>query len=186
MTASLCLLAASCLVIGVWPTYFVQTAFQVSQVIPLLEGFDCGQFLPIMTNIARTAALFLLLFIAVTLLRKLLYSGKEVTRSGTWGCGFTQPTVRMQYTGTSYGDTIVDFFRPFVQVRKKYSGIHKIFPGKTTYQSHVEDISELGLTSFLVRPVLFLLGKLRWIQHGYIQLYIAYIVLAIVIMLILL
>ena len=184
MGTALCLLAASCLIIGIWPYYFVQAAFQASQAIPLISDFSATSFMPIMTNIARTAALFLLLFIIVAVLRKLLYVGKEVTKSGTWGCGFTQPTVRMQYTGTSYADTMVGFFRPFIRVQKRYSGIDKIFPGKTTYSSHVHDTSEIGLQMFLVRPVLYLLSKLRWIQHGNIQLYIGYIVLAIIIMLI--
>jgi len=184
MGTALSLLAAACLVIGVWPDYFVQAAFQASQAIPLVSDYTTTAFMPIITNIARTAALFLFLFIVVAVLRRLLYVGKEVTRSGTWGCGFTQPTVRMQYTGTSYADTMVEFFRPFIRVQKKYSGINKIFPGKTTYSSHIHDTSEIGLNTFVVRPVLYLLGKLRWIQHGNIQLYIGYIVLAIVVMLI--
>ncbi len=184
MGLALSLLAVACLVIGVWPDYFVQAAFHATRAIPLVADFEATQFMPIMTNITRTAVLFLVLFVFVAIFRRLLYVGKEVTRSGTWGCGFTQPTARMQYTGTSYADTIVDFFRPFVRVQKNYSGIHKIFPGKTTYSSHVHDTSEIGLNTFVVRPVLFLLGKLRWIQHGNIQLYIGYIVLAIVAMLI--
>jgi hydrogenase-4 component B len=184
MGISLSLLAAACLVIGVWPAYFVPAAFRVTQAIPLVAEFEPSQFMPIMTNISRTAALFLLLFIIIAVIRRMLYLGKEVTSSGTWGCGFTQPTVRMQYTGTSYADTMVDFFRPFIRVEKKYSGINKIFPGKTNYSSHIEDTSELGLTNFIVQPILFLLGKLRWIQHGNIQLYIGYIVLAIIAMLI--
>lgn len=184
MGTALVLLAISCLVIGVWPYYFVEAAFQATQVIPLVSDYSSVAFMPIMTNIARTAALFLLLFIIVAVFRRLLYVGKEVTRSGTWGCGFTQPTVRMQYTGTSYADTIVEFFRPFLQVKKKYSGIDTIFPGKTTYSSQVHDTSENGLTVFIVQPILYVLGKLRWIQHGNIQLYIGYIVLTIVVMLI--
>ncbi len=178
------LLAALCLGIGIWPAHFVQVAFEASRAIPLLANYEPTQFMPIMTNISRTVILFFLLFFGITLLRKLFYVGKEVTSSGTWGCGFTQPTARMQYTGTSYGDSIVDFFRPFIRVEKKYSEIDKIFPGKTTYSSHVHDSSEIGMNTFLVRPVLYLLNKLRWIQHGNIQLYIGYIVLAIVVMLI--
>ena len=184
MGAALSLLAAACLVIGLWPDYFVQAAFQATQAIPLVADFENTSFMPILTNIARTAALFVLLFIIVAVIRRVLYFGKEVTSSGTWGCGFTQPTVRMQYTGTSYADTMVDFFRPFIRVKKKYSGINTTFPGKTTYSSQIEDTSELGLTNFIVQPILFLLGKLRWIQHGNIQLYIGYIVLAIITMLI--
>jgi len=184
MGTALSVLAASCLIIGVWPYHFVQAAFLVTQAIPLVSDYTTAEFMPLMTNISRTAALFILLFIIVTVLRKIFYIGKEVTKSGTWGCGFTQPTVRMQYTGTSYADSIVDFFRPFIRVQKNYSGINKIFPGKTTYSSHTHDTSEIGLNIFVVRPVLYLLSKLRWIQHGNIQLYIGYIVLAIVVMLI--
>ncbi|MCF8055130.1 MAG: hydrogenase [Desulfocapsa sp.] len=184
MGTALSILAASCLIIGVWPDYFVQAAFKASQAVPMISDFAPTSFMPIMTSIARTAALFLLLFILVAVLRKLLYTGKEITKSGTWGCGFTQPTVRMQYTGTSYADSMVDFFRPFIRVQKKYSGINKIFPGKTTYSSQIHDISEIGLNIFIVRPILYLISKLRWIQHGNIQLYIGYIVLAIVVMLI--
>ncbi len=184
MGAALSILAASCLIIGVWPDYFVQAAFKASQAIPLVADFAPDSFMPIMTNIARTAALFLLFFVAVVLLRKILYAGKEITRSGTWGCGFTQPTVRMQYTATSYADSMVAFFRPFIQVQKKYSGIDKIFPGKTTYSSEIHDTSEIGLNRFIVRPIVYALSKLRWIQHGNIQLYIGYIVLTIVVMLI--
>ncbi len=178
------LVAALCLTVGIWPHYFVQAAFLATRTIPLVSDYTATSFMPIMTNIAHTGTLFLLLFIIITVFRRLLYIGKEVTSSGTWGCGFTRPTVRMQYTGTSYADTMIDFFRPFIRVKKKYSGIHKIFPGKTTYSSHVLDTSEIGLRFFLVKPILSLLGKLRWIQHGNIQLYIGYIVLTIIVMLI--
>jgi len=178
------ILALFCLLIGIFPEPFVRAAFLASRSLPLIADFNTMQFIPVLSNIARTAALFLVLFLLIAGIRKLLYSGKEITQSGTWGCGFTQPTVRMQYTGTSYADSMVDFFRPFVRVQKKFSGINTMFPGKTTYSSHVEDTSETGLTLFLVRPILYLLSKLRWMQHGNIQLYIGYIVLAIVLMLV--
>ncbi len=183
MIVSQLILAALCLLIGIWPDYFIQAAFLASQAIPLIADFETIQFMPLMTNIARTSALFLLLFIIVAIIRKLFYVGKKITRAGTWGCGFTQPSVRMQYTGTSYADTMVSFYRPLILLQKKYSGIRKIFPGKTTYSSYVHDTSEIGLNFFIVRPILFILAKLRWIQHGNIQLYIGYIMLTIVVML---
>jgi hydrogenase-4 component B len=183
MGTSLAILAASCLIIGIWPCYFVQAAFQSTRAIPLVADFKATQFLPIMTNIARTGALFLLLFIVVTAIRRVLYIGKDVSSAGTWGCGFSQSTVRMQYTGTSYADTIIDFFRPFTQVQKEYSGIDEIFPGKTTYSSEIHDSAETWLHTIIIRPILFLLGQLRWLQHGNIQVYIGYIVFAVLILL---
>ena len=113
----------------------------------------------------------------------MLYVRKQVDSGPTWGCGFTQPTVRMQYTGTSYAMSMVDFYRPFVPAKTVYTGIKKIFPGLTTYETKVEDIAEKSIQQYLIRPLFNLLQKLHWIQHGKIQLYIAYIILAIVVLL---
>ena len=53
----------------------------------------------------------------------------------------------------------------------------------TDYETKVEDIAENNIQQKLIKPLVKLLQKLRWIQHGKIQLYIAYIILAIAILL---
>ena len=175
-------LAGACLLIGIWPEYPVQAAFQASRVVPLISEFEVTQFMPLMVNVSRTAALFLFILLLLAGIRKFLYVGKDCSQAGTWGCGFTQPTVRMQYTGTSYADSVLDFFQPFVRIRKKYAGISKIFPEKIAYDTHAEDIFANGLTR-IARSINYLLERLHWIQHGKIQLYIAYIVVTIVVLL---
>jgi hydrogenase-4 component B len=177
------ILASLCLLIGIWPEYFVQAAFEATQL--LYPGINIGSvtFLPVVTSISRMGMLCIVLIFCTDLCRRLLTMGKEVRHASTWGCGFTRPTPRMQYTGTSYSDSMVSFFRPFVRVLNRYPGMNTIFPERVTYSSHVHDIFELGLQILLVRPMLFLTGRLRWIQHGNIQLYIGYIVLVILIML---
>ncbi len=173
-------MAVACLVIGVMPEPFIKLAFAGIRDIPYTAGYDSTAFMVIARHIAQTAALFIGLFLAISLLRKILYLKKEIGSGGTWGCGFTQPTVRMQYTGTSYAAEMIDFYRPFVPVRRIYTGITKIFPGKTTWETTVDDVAEINYHSRLVQPLLKLVHKLRWIQHGNIQLYIAYIIVAIV------
>jgi hydrogenase-4 component B len=116
-------------------------------------------------------------------LRTALYRGKTVTRAGTWGCGFTQPTVKMQYTGSSYAGSILEFFRPVAPLRENHPSVQGLFPKKTRYYSQINDIAELHLDKVTIRPVLFLFDKLRWLQHGDIHLYIGYILLAIVVLL---
>jgi hydrogenase-4 component B len=106
-----------------------------------------------------------------------------VTRSSTWGCGFTRPTVKMQYTGSSYAASILEFFRPVAPLTENHPEIRGRFPEKSHYHSHVSDIAELHMTNVVVRPVLMLFEKLRWLQHGDIHLYIGYILLAIVVLL---
>jgi hydrogenase-4 component B len=183
MTLPMILLAAGCLLIGVYPEPFINMAFMglkdVSTFIP--KGLDEIAF--VTGNLTLAARLFLILFVLVILLRKVFYRKKDISASPTWGCGFTQPTVRMQYTETSYAMSIIDFFRPFVEVNTSYSGISRIFPGKTTYTTRVDDIAETTLIDRIVTPILYILGKLRWIQHGHIQLYIGYIIVTIIVLL---
>ena len=180
MTIPMGILAASCLVIGIFPAPFVQIAFKALISIKPLVPLGAEEVALVTGNLAMAARIFLAVFLFSMLLRKVLYLRKQVSQKPTWGCGFTQPTVRIQYSGTSYAMSVVDFFRPFVQVKTRYSGINRIFPGRTSYTTKVEDISEIALVDHLAIPFLYFLRKLRWIQHGHIQLYIGYIIVAIV------
>lgn len=177
------IMAVSCLVIGVLPEPFVRLAFLGVQDIAATSGFNTDAFIIIVRHLSKTAILFIAIFFAVSLFRKMLYAKKEIGSGGTWGCGFTQPTVRMQYTGTSYAYEMVEFFNPFVPLKNTYTGIKKIFPGQTTWESEVTDIAETSYQRYLTTPMLSLINKLKWIQHGHIQLYIGYIIVAIIVLL---
>ena len=183
MGAIMTVMALSCFIIGVYPEPFIRLAFSGIQDISMISGFNTDSFMLIVTQLSRTAMLFIAIFVAVSIFRKILYAKKEIGSGGTWGCGFTQPTVRMQYTGTSYAYEMVEFFNPFVPIKDAYSGIKKIFPGKTTWESEVTDIAETSYQRYLTTPMLKFINKLKWIQHGHIQLYIGYIIIAIVVLL---
>jgi len=181
MTLPMLILAASCLVIGLWPEPFVQIAFAAVTVLQKQAQLDNGQLLLVTGKMALAARIFFALLVLVAVARKLLYRGKKVVSGPTWGCGFTQPSVRIQYTGTSYALSIIEFFRPLVGLQAHYTGIKRIFPPPPSYDTHVDDIAEQTLTERIVEPLQFVLSKLRWIQHGLIQLYIGYIVLTILV-----
>ncbi len=183
MGAVMTIMAVTCLVIGVFPQPFISLAFSGIQDVSAVSNFNTDSFMLIVQHLSKTAAIFIGIFILVSLFRKMLYVNKEIGSGGTWGCGFTQPTVRMQYTGTSYAYEMVEFFNPFVPIKNAYSGIKKIFPGQTTWESTVTDIAETGFQRYLTTPMLQLVNKLKWIQHGHIQLYIGYIIMAIIVLL---
>lgn len=177
-------LAAACIVIGVFPTLFMSMA--VKAVASLQLGYGAvpmGPFEQLTGNITRAAALVFTVFFIILALRAVLYKGKTITRSGTWGCGFTRPTVKMQYTGSSYAASILEFFRPVAPLTEDHQKVRGNFPPQTHYHSHVSDIAELHMGTVVIRPILSLFDKLRWLQHGDIHLYIGYILLAIVVLL---
>ena len=185
MLASMIALAVACICIGVLPGLFVPLAVEATASTGLFDGaaVAIGPFLELTSNITLVALIFLGGLAALVLLRFALYRGKTVTRSGTWGCGFTQPNPRMQYTGSSYAASILEFFRAVAPLREEHRAIEGRFPEPTQYHSHVEDVAERSSATVIVRPVMALFDRMRWIQHGDIHLYIGYILAAIVILL---
>jgi len=184
MLVPMLILACACFIIGVFPKMFI---FLTLKAIPV-SGLGYGRipvepFLQMTAVITLAATVFFIILLAVFTLRLLFYKDKTIGSSGTWGCGFTQPTVKMQYTGTSYAASILEFFRPAAPLKEDHPAICGRFPEKTHYHSHVDDIAERYMEPVAVKPVLWLFDRLRWIQHGDIHLYIGYILLAIVILL---
>ena len=184
MLLPMVILAGFCALIGIYPGAFM---FMVLKGVAAL-GLDSGRmpvesFAQMSANITLGATIFLALLLAILLFRRTLYQGKPIGRSGTWGCGFTQPTPRMQYTGSSYVASILEFFRPAAPLEETHPPVTGLFPDQTHYRSRVHDIVEKNMNRAIVNPILWLFDRLRWIQHGDIHLYIGYILLAIVILL---
>ncbi|MCP4023273.1 MAG: hydrogenase, partial [Desulfobacteraceae bacterium] len=184
MLTSMTILAGACILIGVFPKMFILMCTKAVGAIGLPYGrIPLEPFEQIAGNITFSALVFLALLLLVIAIRFIFYQGKTVTKSGTWGCGFTQPTVKMQYTGSSYAASMLDFFAPAAPLNEEHPEIKGRFPLKTYYRSNVNDIAELHMGTIIVRPVLYLFDRLRWIQHGDIHLYIGYILLAIILLL---
>ncbi|MDX9963562.1 proton-conducting transporter membrane subunit [Desulfobacter postgatei] len=177
-------LAAACVIIGVFPRVFIQMALTAVQALGLdYARVPVEPFGQITGNITFAALLFFVIVLIVMGIRSIYYKNKTTPTSGTWGCGFTQPTVKMQYTGSSYARSILEFFSAAAPLSEDHPRIKGRFPLKTHYHSHVNDIAELHMKNAVVRPVFYLFDKLRWMQHGDIHLYIGYILLAIVLLL---
>ncbi len=184
MLLPMLVLAGACILIGVYPKVFVLMAVKGIGSLELGYGrIPLGHFIELTGNITRAASIFFGVFLFVLALRTIAYRGKTITRSGTWGCGFTQPTVKMQYTGTSYAASILEFFRSVAPLDEDHPPIQGRFPAKTHYRSHVNDVAERYMGNIIVRPVQWVFDQLRWIQHGDIHLYIGYILLTIVVLL---
>ncbi len=177
------ILASLCVIIGIFPEIFIRLSIKAVSVLG--PGHSPAAIAPLIEmtgNITRYSLGFIAVLLIIFAFRTLIYKGKTITQSGTWGCGFTQPTVKMQYTGSSYAASILAFFKPFAPLREDHPAIEGRLPEKTHYHSHIDDIAELHLDK-ITRPIIFLIDKLRWIQHGDIHLYIGYILLTIILLL---
>jgi hydrogenase-4 component B len=184
MVIPIIILAACCVLIGVLPGFCVTLAVKAVGALGLhYVRIPLEPFIAMTANITRAVVLGAAVFALIAVLRFLFYRGKPVARSVTWGCGFTQPNVKMQYTGSSYAASILEFFRPVAPLSEEHTAIRGRFPTVSSYHSHTHDLAERHLVPAVVRFVMWLFDKLRWLQHGDIHLYIGYILLAIAVLL---
>jgi hydrogenase-4 component B len=78
---------------------------------------------------------------AVAVILWLLLAGKSraATRPGTWDCGYARPTARMQYTGTSFGQMVVDLFMWALFPRTARIRLRQLFPPTSLFTRAVPD-----------------------------------------------
>jgi formate hydrogenlyase subunit 3/multisubunit Na+/H+ antiporter MnhD subunit len=124
-----------------------------------------------------SAALWIALAIAAAALARL---ARRSAADETWGCGYAAPTARMQYTGSSFSDTLERLLpgrlRPHVAVKRAAEP----FPAPGALSSDRRD----PFTRAAYEPVLDRLARrfaqLRWVQQGHLHLYLVYIVATVV------
>jgi hypothetical protein len=71
--------------------------------------------------------------------RARLLSRHGMRRGQVWGCGFPSPTVRMQYTASSFAQPLVTQFRAFIRNHEVLRPASGYFPAAAGYASHSAD-----------------------------------------------
>jgi hydrogenase-4 component B len=93
----------------------------------------------------------------------------------TWGCGYTAPTPRLQYTGSSLAQMLVGMFRGYLRPAEQRPQIKAIFPDSAAFESEVPEVVLDQAIHPIFRLVSSLLLWVRLIQRGHIQIYLLYI-----------
>lgn len=183
-------LAAMCLAIGFLPTIFARPALLAANSLatglqnqPITALLQHQAVMKMTLYISWGAVLFALLCALLWWLRSLAYKDKPVSYTCTWGCGYTKASPRIQYTGSSFTASILAFFRPFAPIHEEIQEPAGVFPSKARYHSFISDIAETLAVQRIAMPLVRVMRSLRWIQQGSLQIYIGYIVLAILILL---
>ncbi|MEZ0329285.1 MAG: proton-conducting transporter membrane subunit [Dissulfuribacterales bacterium] len=184
-------LATLCLAIGFLPTIFARPALLAANSLatglktqPITALLQYQTMMKTSLYISWGAVLFALSCALFWWLRTLAYKNKPLSFTCTWGCGYTKASARIQYTGSSFAASILEFFRPFAPVHEEIREPAGVFPTKARYHSFISDIAETFAVQRIAIPTVRFMRSLRWIQQGSLQVYIGYIVLAILILLV--
>ncbi len=180
MRIPMLLLAVGCIVIGAAAPFVVASMAHVLQEITslspdrVLTNLQGGQE-PLSLIVAVSVAL-LFLWGILHLTRRFLLQSRKTGETATWGCSYSAPSPRMQYTASSFAQPLTDLFKTFLQTDRKEVNLQGIFPQETFFSTETAD----SFRRYLFEPaflfVNYILSGLKWIQQGRVQFYILYIV----------
>jgi hydrogenase-4 component B len=194
------ILAAACLILGLFPAMFLGW---LDPVTGQLIGERIADRLSLATGLVLSAAVpdsgtvstpgiavsgLCLLLIPFGLW--LIFARGARTRTGpTWDCGLQQLTPRMEYTATGFSKPIrmifKALFRPRREVQREYD-YSPYFARTLRFETHVEEVFETRVYRPLKRLVLRLSRQMRALQAGSIQAYLIYIFVTLLFLLLLL
>lgn len=176
MRLPMAVLAAICIVIGVFPA--AVASILDAAVFAWKPELSHGAY-----RLAAAAPLWwLTLLSGVLLCLVLLGTLWFIRRVGrrprgvapTWDCGYLQPAPRMQYTSSSFAEMLVKLFGSVLRPHATLPGIKGAFPSAVPFASHVpETVLELIFLPFLERAYARF-RVIRRLQHGQFHLYILY------------
>jgi hypothetical protein len=181
MRIPIAVLAADCLVIG------LAGPFAIAALAPAV-GVLTGETAGVPGNAAWIGeALWMITAIAAGILvlaallawwRARLLAGRAVGEAVTWDCGYVAPTARMQYTASSFADPIARMFRAFLRTRRRFIPPSGLFPSTSSFASDTPDVYSDRMYLPAFAGMERMMARFRWLQHGRLNLYILYIVLA--------
>lgn len=126
-------------------------------------------------NVCTVSASFVILTVAVWLLRKRILSKRTVTHAPTWGCGYTSPTPKLQYTASSFSNSLEKLLIPSknAEARMEAIGENDLFPVKRKYVAG-QSVLKKRLTDKFLREINGKLSKFAIFQTGKIQHYVLF------------
>jgi hydrogenase-4 component B len=153
MLGTMAVLAAACVLIGLFPAALLPAlagaAAQWSGLAPEALASSAAAAGASAVKVTAVAAVLAALALALALLRRRLLRAPQ-PQAETWGCGYSRPTARMQYTGSSLAAALVGVFRWAFFPRARVLPPRGIFPRRAMYRSSVPDTAlERGLVPAL-------------------------------------
>jgi hypothetical protein len=169
--------AALILFVGLLPQLAIRPIALVAEAV---TGGDSSlavaQFTPMLTSLS-CVGFILILVIALLFVMKYRAQLKRKIESGpTWGCGFTAPNTRMQYTGESFSEGLENVGRPLMKDMVDGRSVDKgeIFPSEHNYKVVHKDKVDSLLGQLWVKMMHNINGFVMRLRTGRVNNYITF------------
>ena len=176
MNISLFVLVATCVGLGLFTFLLIPVLTNiVSDFLPETSPNPATALHSILFPIALLGIGLVILIGGIAHIRWRILRKKKRSIMPTWGCGYSAPSARMQYTGSSFVQPLQSAFEPLLKTDVKTQLPTGLFPESSTLETQTPDPVMAKGYEPLFKKAAALFGRLRAIQNGRIQLYVAYI-----------
>lgn len=175
--AAMAIPAAGIITIGLFPQYAVR---MIESVIKTLTGANISYISdyisPNLSRISLTAILLVIIIALLYVLKRRAQSTRTVAKGPTWGCGFTSPNIRMQYTGESFAEGLESIATSLTQntVEGRTVGKSEIFPTQHNYNVRHKDKIDRLLAEWWVELLHIINKRIMKLRTGKINHYILF------------
>jgi NADH:ubiquinone oxidoreductase subunit 5 (subunit L)/multisubunit Na+/H+ antiporter MnhA subunit len=159
-------------------------------IVPVVESMfqmETGSWVPqsqnMLRNVTLGSAFLIVIAAAIAVVRRLLLSRRAVHDGETWGCGYSFPSPKMQYTASSFAQPIVDLFHPILKTQKHQAALSGYFPESVRFESTTPDLGKENVYAPIFSGIERMLSKIRILQQGRSQIYVSYMVLVLLFLL---
>jgi hydrogenase-4 component B len=192
MLAGMAILSLMCIILGIFPSFFVNLIDSVSSSLvgtgisgKMSFGISITSFSAFPAGISTIwMALLVFVLLPLPIIAYLLLDRKSSVKYETWGCGQPLSTGRNEYTATAFSKPVRiwlgNIFRPHREIRTTYSD-SPYFKEMVFFGSEIEPVFEKYLYEPVTWVVLTISRLMRVMQTGYIQTYLLYILVTLVI-----
>ena len=142
----------------------------------------------VLSSFAGTLDLITIVLLIFILLSAFIYLWRKAfLRSriaSTWGCGYSKPSTRMQYTGSAFINPLAYFFKALTHHKSSKSRVQGYFPTELHYQEEVRDYVDQGLIQVICKWLKRFFKLFDGIHNGLTNNYISYLLLTLIVLLI--
>jgi hydrogenase-4 component B len=127
-------------------------------------------------NIALITMVFLVLVLALMLVRHFAVSKAKIKYGPTWGCGYLVKSPKVQYTSSSFSQLFMIYASPIIGFLKRGFHLEKdnLFPQSHSYDTHTFDALERSIVKKVVARSENFMQHFAFLQTGRLQHYVVY------------
>src|SRR6266849_5111575 len=196
MQIGMVMLVLVCIALGLAPFLVVPALGGVlaglGRLPPVAVGFSLDMPLLVSGGVGRMSmplvAGGLVLLIVLTWIALRLLADRRLRVGETWGCGRIGQTARMEYTATAFAEPLrrvfAELYRPTHDLSIDFHPGSKYFVQSIEYRSEIHPWFERVLYGPMLSLLRMMASRVRRLQAGSVHLYLAYLAVALVVLLI--